>query len=220
MDESPQATPESQVVLDESDDATDTTTHHVISLQVNGTRPVNGDTAIPRQGADIHVPSAISNTPALAHQGMEATNNPVPDIARITRFVEPDMHQSVMMRVAPSTDNTLPQPEVPLAPESAGRPPPIVLSRQPWTDRRNSRAALAIDLSQSSGQNGLANQQARTILSTWHDEQPSDEPYRIIEEVDHLDPPQDPNQIVTNGSPGSDVVAVAGSSPRNPEQAD
>ncbi|KAK8128844.1 hypothetical protein PG984_009952 [Apiospora sp. TS-2023a] len=157
--------------------------------------------------------------PALGHQGMEVTSNPVPEMTQIPRVVEPDIHQSVMMRVAPSTDNTLPQPEVPLAPESAG-PPPIVLSRQPWTNRRNSRTALAIDLSQGSGQNGLANQQGRTILSTWHDEQPSDEPYRIIEEVDHLDPPQDPNHLVTNGSPGSDVVAVAGSSPRNPEQAD
>ncbi|KAK8060724.1 hypothetical protein PG996_010654 [Apiospora saccharicola] len=220
MDESPQATPDSQVVLDESDDATDTPTHHAISQQVNGTRPVNGDTAIPRRGAAVHVPSAIANEPSARHHGAEAANNPVPDMTQIPRVVEPDMHQAVMMRVATSTDNTLPQPEMPLAPESAGRPPPIVLSRQPWTNRRNSRAALAIDLSQSSGQNGLANQQGRTILSTWHDEQPSDEPYRIIEEVDHLDPPQAPNQLVTDGSPGSDVGAVAGSSPRNPEQAD
>ncbi|KAK7926731.1 hypothetical protein PG985_003729 [Apiospora marii] len=124
-----------------------------------------------------------------------------------------------MMRAAPSINNTLPRPETTLPFEISG-PPPLVLSRQQWTDRRNSRAAVAIDWSQGSSWNGLASQQGRTTLLNWHDEQPSDEPYSIIEQIDHLEPPQDDNQLTTNRSPGSDVSAVAGSSPRNPAQAD
>lgn len=202
-----------------SDNATDRATPQVISQQVNGISRINGDSSVPRHGAIFRVPNTITNEPAIRHNGVEAANNPALDVTPILRVVEPDMHQSAMMRAAPSTNNTLPQPEDPLSSELSG-PLPLVLSRQQWTDRRNSRAAVAIDWSQGSSWNGLASQQDRTTLSNWHDEQPSDEPYHIIEEIDHLELPHDTSQLVPNRSSGSDIVAVAGSSPRNPEQAD
>ncbi|KAK8052429.1 hypothetical protein PG993_003814 [Apiospora rasikravindrae] len=217
MDEFPHASLESQVSeLEESDDATDTAMPQLIP-QVNGVRRVNGDNTIPRQGAAVYLPSTITNPPTMTHHGMEAANSQAAYVTQIPRVDEPDMHQPAISRTA-SSEDTPPRPEASASPEPAG-PSPVVLTRQEWMNRRMSRAALLSDWPHPSHSNGVVSQEDHTTLSNWHNTQPSDEPFHNIEEIDHLVPPQEITQYTTNGTPGSDLGAVAGSSPRNPEQA-
>lgn len=207
-DQEGQATQDSQVsALEESDDSTDTTMPQVIPRQLNGTHRINGDTAVPRQGPPVNTAATILNALIDVPHESDAANVPPEYVARTPMVAEPDMQQFV-------TSAPL------LRDMTAPHPPPVVLSRQEWMSRRNSRVALNNwphgIMSTNSGQN----QQGRTTLSSWHDAQPSDEPYLIIGEIDHLGPSPVFNHSATNGGPGSDIGAVAGSSPRSPEQAD
>ncbi|KAK8043025.1 hypothetical protein PG994_013508 [Apiospora phragmitis] len=190
-----------------------------IPQRVNGIPQINGDNTVPRHGATVHVPGTITNSPAITHNGVLETTNSAADLAQIPRVVEPNMHQSTMMPAASLTNNTSLQPEAPLPRELAG-PPPVVVSRQEWTNRRTSRAALVNDWRPVSSPNGVTSHQDRTTLSSWHNTQPSDEPWHHINEFDHLGPPQETSHPNADGSPRSDIGAVAGSSPRSPEQDD
>ena len=188
----------------------------VIPRQVNGARRINGDTAVPRQGADVprqgaavHAPATIIDASVNAPHDGDGAHDPAAYVAQTPMVVEPDMQQSVMMR-APLLGNV-----------TTPRPRPTVLSRQEWMTRRDSRVALLNNWPHVNSTNGGGpNQQDETTLSNWHNAQPSDEPYQNIEEIDHLGPSLEANHSAPNGNPGSDIGAVAGSSPRSPEQAD
>ncbi|KAK6853814.1 hypothetical protein PG995_010626 [Apiospora arundinis] len=211
MDEFPQATQGSQVsALEDSEDATDTTVPQVIPRQVNGTNRTNGDTAIPRQGPVVYAPIVILNVPVTAPQDIDLSNDPAAYVAQTPTVNGSDMQPSSMMRAPLLATDTPPRPHA----------PPIVMSRLEWMNRRNSRTALLSNWPHDNHTNGDPSQQARTTLASWQDTQPSDEPYHNLEEIDNLGPHPENNNSITNGSSGSDIVAVAGSSPRSPRQAD